>query len=116
MKKRLGELKGMQKNLTRDLQDSDREKLNLLREREQLLVANNNPIAKRNEDRLRLRCQGKIDEVETAKKWVLADQEKLVEIAVEMKEGCDRLYNMNKTDITQNHEKLKIEYDEKLKL
>lgn len=116
LKKRLGELKGMQKNLTRDLQDTDREKMSLLRERETLLVANNNPLAKRNEDRLRIRCQGKMDEVENAKKWVLSDRERLVEIAAEMKEGNDKLYDTNKSDITQNHERLKAGQDEKLAL
>ena len=116
LKKRLGELKGMQKNLTRDLQDTDREKMGLLRERETLLVANNNPLAKRNEDRLRIRCQSKMDEVENAKKWVLADRERLVEIAAEMKEGNDKLYNTNKSDITKNHERLKVGQDEKLAL
>jgi len=34
LKKRIGALKGMQSNLTRDLQDADRSKNSLLRERE----------------------------------------------------------------------------------
>ena len=34
LKKRIGALKGMQNNLTRDLQDADRSKNSLLRERE----------------------------------------------------------------------------------
>lgn len=116
LKKRLGELKGMQKNLTRDLQDSDREKMGLLRERETLLVANNNPLAKRNEDRLRIRCQAKMDEVDNTKKWILSDRERLVEIAAEMKEGNEKLFNSNKSDILQNHDRLKAGQDEKLAL
>ena len=37
LKKRMGELKGMQNNLAKDLQETDRSKLILVREREQLL-------------------------------------------------------------------------------
>ena len=76
LKKRLGELKGMQKNLTRELQEQDQEKMNLLREREQILLSNNNPMTKRSDDKLRLKCQAKFEEIDQAKEWVLADQEK----------------------------------------
>ena len=55
LKKRIGELRGMQNNLAKDLQESDRQKAALLREREQLLFTTNNPNQRRGEDRLRLR-------------------------------------------------------------
>lgn len=44
LKKRVGELKGMTKNLNRDLQEQDREKVSLLQQRDQILVSNNNPL------------------------------------------------------------------------
>ena len=73
LKRRLGELRGMQKNLTRDLQEQDREKISLLREREQILVSNNNPLIKRSDDKLRLRVQSMIEDIDTKKIWALAD-------------------------------------------
>ena len=51
LRKRVGELKGMQKNLARDLQDADSSKINLLRGRERIVVQNNEP--RRKDDRLR---------------------------------------------------------------
>ena len=51
LKKRGGELKGMQKNLGKDLQDADKTKINLLQEREHVVMQNNEP--RRNDDRLR---------------------------------------------------------------
>ena len=43
LKQRIGNLKGMQNNLLRDLRDTDAHKANLLQDREQDLIANNNP-------------------------------------------------------------------------
>ena len=71
------------------------------------MVSNNNPLIKRSEDKLRLRCQAKIEEVDTAKTWVLADQERLKEMAVEMRAGNDHLFKENKIDIEDRHERLK---------
>ena len=56
LKKRMGELKGMQNNLAKDLQETDRSKLILLREREQLLKMSGYSMQKRADDRLRLKC------------------------------------------------------------
>ena len=33
-------------------------------------MSNNNPLQKRQDDRLRLRCQGKFDELAQAQQWV----------------------------------------------
>lgn len=53
LKKRIGELKGMQNNLARDLRDADAHRTNLLQDREQDLIANNNPGERRGGGRLR---------------------------------------------------------------
>lgn len=54
LKKRIGELKGMQNSLARDLREADAIKTSKLQEREQDLVANNhNPGERRGGGRLR---------------------------------------------------------------
>lgn len=53
LKKRIGDLKGMQNNLARDLREADAAKTSLLHDREQDLVANNNPGERRGGGRAR---------------------------------------------------------------
>ena len=53
LKKRINDLLAMQKSLARDLRDSDAHKANLLHDREQDLIANNNPGERRGGGRMR---------------------------------------------------------------
>jgi len=79
-------------------------------------VANNNPLQKRQDDRLRLRCQGKFDELSQAQQWVQADQERAQEYAEEIRVGNDEIYKENKAQVEERHEKLKVATQEKCKL
>ena len=54
LKQRIGNLKGVQNNLLRDLRDTDAHKANLLQDREQDLIANNNPGERRGGGRMRI--------------------------------------------------------------
>ena len=49
LKKRIGELKGMEKGLKRDLQEADLTRTAIIRGRENVIVANNNPKGQRRE-------------------------------------------------------------------
>ena len=53
LKKRLGEMKGMQRNLTRDLDEADQKKAVYLREREAALQHHEDTQARRGEDKIR---------------------------------------------------------------
>ena len=79
-------------------------------------MSNNNPLQKRQDDRLRLRCQGKFDELAQAQQWVQADQERAQEFAEEMRVGNDEIYKRNKQEVEERHEKLKVAQQEKCKM
>ena len=105
LKKRLGELKGMQNNISKDLEDCEHSRASLLREREHQLMEMShsggvNRSHSRRENRLKMRVLAALELVEQSKTSMMGiDQEMLQKIAEEMKMGNDKLYHENRTDV-----------------
>lgn len=103
LKRRIGEMRGMKKNLANDLEGCDMHKTALLKEREQVLKMQDESQSRRGDDRIRqminATSQRLLQHKQQLDAIVAHDQDKLRELAEELKYGKDDLYNDNATTV-----------------
>ena len=118
LKKRIGDLRGMQRNLARDLEGTDSTKAALLRDREQKLLMREEAQERKGEDRIHQMINAAQERLLAHKQQldsiVAQDQDKLRELAEEMREGKDELYTENTTTVETLYENAKTALERQL--
>ena len=120
LKKRVGELKGMQKNLARDLEGADTGRQMLLREREEALIMRDEAAQNKGEMRIHQQIRNNQDRLlqhkQALESLVAFDKERLQETADEIKKGKDELYNENAQNVDSLYVEAKTALDTQLEV
>ena len=102
LKKRIGQLKGMQKSLNYDLRETDENKKLLLRQHEDIIVKKSDPNAlenKRKASKLRTMVMNTQRQIDEHRGIYAGLQDKLEEYFEDVKMGCDDLAGQNRADV-----------------
>ena len=93
-------MKGIYNSLARDLNEADRNKVNLLSERERLVKMAEFSQERRGEDRLRMRAEETLNQVNFHRNAVSKEDREMLEgLAEDVKVGADGLATQNRNEV-----------------